>query len=273
MNYLADERALKRRSNPLQILPECQSILSVAVNYFPGDRQHAENTPRVAAYAQGDDYHDILIERLEQLAGFIEIQVGGSVPYRKYTDTGPLLEREFAQRSGLGWIGKNTMLIHPRRGSFFFLASVLTDLDLAVDAPFKNDRCGSCRRCLNACPTGAFPAERVLDSRRCISYLTIEYRSDIPEGLRPSMGRWVFGCDVCQDVCPWNVKFATPAQDRLLQLDPSMEHLDLASLATVTDEDFDRAYGATPLARPGAPGMRRNAEIARANELDPAPPS
>ena len=137
MNYLADDRAIKRRSDPLQILPECQSILTLAVNYLPGDQQHEKGTPRVAAYAQGDDYHEVLVERLEQLAGFIETQVGGSVPHRMYTDTGPLLEREFAQRSGLGWIGKNTCLISPSHGSYILLAELLLGVELVPDTLSK----------------------------------------------------------------------------------------------------------------------------------------
>ena len=216
MNYLADERALKRRSDPLQILPECQSILTVAVNYFPGDHQHVENTPRVAAYAQGDDYHDVLIERLEQLARFIETRVGGSVPHRKYTDTGPLLEREFAQRSGLGWIGKNTCLINPSHGSYLFLAELLLGVQLEPDTPFEEDHCGTCTRCVDACPTSCILPDRTIDARLCISYLTIEHKDFVPHELREKIGDWLFGCDICQQVCPWN-RFSLPTKDPAFQ--------------------------------------------------------
>ena len=219
----------------------------------------------MAKYARGRDYHDTLAEALDRLAARArEMGPAGTIA-RWFVDSGPVPERELAQRAGLGWIGKNTMLIDPRRGSFCFLASVLTDLEVAVDAPFASDRCGSCRRCLDACPTAAFPAARVLDGTRCVSYLTIENRGDIPRDLQPGVGRWIFGCDVCQDVCPWNQKYARHAVDDLLQLDPGMEHLDLERMLTVSDEEFQRWFGATALARSGAGGMRRNASVALDN--------
>jgi epoxyqueuosine reductase len=184
---------------------------------------------------------------------------------RWFVDAGPVPERELAQRAGLGWIGKNTMLIVPNLGSFVFLAAVLTDIDLAVDAPFEPDRCGSCRRCLEACPTQAFVDERVLDARRCISYLTIEHKGKISENLEHSMADWVFGCDVCQSVCPWNKKFAREVKAGILALDSSLSHLDLDWLSQIDDVEFERDLGWTPMERPGAVGIRRNARIAKAN--------
>lgn len=185
-------------------------------------------------------------------------------------DTSAVLERELAARAGLGWIGKNTMLISPTSGSYFFLATVLTNLDLAVDPPFEADRCGTCRRCLDACPTAAFPAPRVLDSRHCISYLTIEHDGAIAPSLWPAMAPWVFGCDVCQAVCPWNEKFARPAETPLPGLHPELEWLDLAEVLAVSDDEFTHRYGWTPLERPGAAGMRRNARIAASAITDGA---
>lgn len=165
----------------------------------------------VARYARGDDYHELLRERVRALHHWIEVELGHPVNARPYVDSGPILERDLAQRAGLGWFGKNTMLITPRAGSFVFLASLLVELELEPSAPFAADRCGSCTRCLDACPTGALREPRVLDANLCISYLTIEHREAIPESLRTSMGGLLYGCDICNDVCPWNVKFARDA--------------------------------------------------------------
>jgi len=174
-------------------------------------------------------------------------------------------ERELAQRAGLGWIGKNTMLIHPRLGSFTFIGVVLTDADLAPDLPFDADRCGSCRRCLDACPTEAFVEPRVLDARRCISYLTIERRGEFTAQERPLLGDWLFGCDICQDVCPWNVSFAHATTDPELAPRADVATPDIDVLAAVTAGEFDRRFGDTPFQRPGVAGMRRNATALQAN--------
>jgi epoxyqueuosine reductase len=186
MAYLASERSLARRADPRQVLPECRSILVLGTPYSappPAEAAQA-GRGRVAAYAWGDDYHDVLAGRLQALVAFIEAQAGQHVPNRWYTDTGPLLERDLAQRAGLGWIGKNTCLIHPRLGSYFLLAEVLLGLELEPDPAWLPDRCGSCRRCIQACPTGCILPDRTLDARRCISYLTIELKGPIPEELR-----------------------------------------------------------------------------------------
>ena len=163
-----------------------------------------ERTQRIASYAHGDDYHDILPARMKELVQFIEEQVGGPVQNRYYTDTGPILERDLAQRAGIGWIGKNTCLINPKQGSYFLLSEILLDLELEPDPPFTTDHCGTCTRCIEACPTDCILPNRTLDARRCISYLTIELKDDIPLELRDKIGDWVFGCDICQQVCPWN---------------------------------------------------------------------
>lgn len=269
MNYLADERALKRRSDPIQILPECQSILTVAVNCFPGDHQHAENTPRVAAYAQGDDYHDVLIERLEQLAGFIETQVGRSVPYRKYSDTGPLLEREFAQRSGLGWIGKNTCLINPSHGSYLLLAELLLGVQLEPDAPFEEDRCGACTRCVDACPTSCILPDRTIDARLCISYLTIEHKDFVPHELREKIGDWLFGCDICQQVCPWN-RFSLPTKDPVFQTRSFLKPPDIERFLNLAPGSWTKPLHGSPLLRPRRRGLVRNAAIVAGNHRNQA---
>src|SRR5215207_2946120 len=209
MDYLASERSRIRRADPREILPECRSILVLATPYSPSSSIRAEWTAseaggEVASYAWGDDYHDVLPARMKDLVQFIEEQVGGPVRNRWYTDTGPILERDLAQRAGIGWIGKNTCLIHPKHGSYFLLSEILLDLALEPDTPLTTDHCGTCTRCIEACPTDCILPNRTIDATRCISYLTVELKEDIPAELRDKMGNWVFGCDICQMVCPWN---------------------------------------------------------------------
>jgi epoxyqueuosine reductase len=206
-----------------------------------------------------------MIARLETLHAWIESEVGRAVRGKAYVDTGPILERDLAQRAGLGWMGKNTMLISPRHGSFFFLGALLLDLDLQPDAPFEADRCGSCTRCLEACPTDAFVEPRVLDANRCISYLTIEHRTEVAPALQPLMGDLIYGCDICQDVCPWNQRFATELPDP--ELAPRAENVapDPAELASLTDESFRERFKGSPIRRAKRIGLSRNALIALRN--------
>lgn len=263
MRYMA--RQERKRLDPATIVPGATRAVVVSRGYYHPDPPRRAHTGRVARYARGRDYHAALRKPLDQLAAYIKSLGSDETIARHFVDAGPVPERELAQRAGLGWIGKNTMLIDPQRGSFSFLGTVFTNLDLALDLPFEADRCGTCRRCLDACPTDAFPNERVLDSRRCISYLTIEHRGEIDPAQHEWLGDWVFGCDVCQDVCPWNVKFARPADDAVLEFDPTLAEVDLQELMAISDAAFDRRYGWTPLERPGPAGMRRNARIAAHN--------
>jgi epoxyqueuosine reductase len=203
----------------------------------------------------------VLGARLERLATAIREVVPGAAT-RCFVDAGPVPERELAQRAGLGWIGRNMMLIHPEIGSFTFIGVVLTDADLAPDLPFDADRCGTCRRCLDACPTDAFPEPHVLDATRCISYLTIEHRGAFNDEQCGDVGDWVFGCDVCQDVCPWNVSFAQATTDADLAPRAEVRAPDLRALLEMDQDAFARRYGDTPFARPGLTGMRRNAAAA-----------
>lgn len=255
------ERQAERRAHPATILPGATRAVVVTRNYYSEDPPPAPGTGRVARYARGKDYHRALRRPLTQLAAYVRSLGGADTLAKAYCDAGPVPERELAQRAGIGWIGKNTMLIDPGAGSFFFLAVILTNLDVALDLPFEADRCGSCRRCLDACPTGAFAAERVLDSRRCIAYLTIEHRGPLDATAATMLGEWVFGCDVCQEVCPWNVKFAQAADDPALEPDPALARLPLAQLVDIPDEEFERRYGHTALQRAGAEGTRRNARL------------
>jgi epoxyqueuosine reductase len=258
MTYLP-RGADKRRDTRLPF-EGVRSAIVVGLNY--GGKQP---TGTVARYARGADYHDVMIERLETLHEFVRERAGAPVRGKAYVDTGPILERDLAQRAGLGWIGKNTMLIHPRRGSFFFLGALLIDLDLRTDAPFDADRCGSCTRCLDACPTDAFVAPRTLDATRCISYLTIEHRSAIAPELQPLMGSLIYGCDICQDVCPWNHRFATETCDPALAARPENVQPDPAELVALTDETFGQRFKGSPIKRAKRSGLARNATIAIEN--------
>ncbi len=269
MNYLAGERARACRRDPRQILPECRSILVLGIPYPPPSvappaEEDGPPRGRVASYAWGQDYHLVLPERLRALVAFIEAQAGGPLPHRIYTDTVPLLERDLAQRAGLGWIGKNTCLINPRFGSTFFLAEILLGLDLEPDPPFEADRCGTCRRCIEACPTGCILPDRTLDARACISYLTIENKGEIPERLRPALGEWVFGCDICQAVCPWN-RFAPPEVDPAFAPLPGLPRPDLIAALNLDPQTFNRQFKTSPIQRARRRGYRRNAAVALGN--------
>jgi epoxyqueuosine reductase len=269
MGYLATDRALQRRADPLSILPECRSILVLGAPHPPpesapppaGEGPHG----RVAAYAWGDDYHESLKTRLGELVAFIEGRVGRPVTHRTYTDTGPLLERELAQRAGLGWIGKNTCLINPGMGSYFLLAEVLLGVGLVPDRPFTADHCGSCTRCLEACPTGCILPDRTLDARRCISYLTIELKGAVPPQLRPALGAWIFGCDICQQVCPWNQRFARPQGDGAFQPRRGVPLPALHQELNLSAQEFNRKFKGSPIRRTKRRGYLRNVAIALGN--------
>ena len=273
MNYLAEERSRLRRADPKQILPECKSILVLATPYSsPAGRGMSEGqgegentiTGNIASYARGIDYHDILPARMKELVQFIEGQVGGPVKNRWYTDTGPILERDLAQRAGIGWIGKNTCLIHPKQGSYFLLSEIFLDLALEPDPPFNTDHCGTCTRCIHACPTACILPNRTLDATRCISYLTIELKDDIPVELRDKLGDWVLGCDICQQVCPWN-RFAPegdPAFDAKTPLPSLTEEL------TLTPQAFNQRFKLSPVKRAKRRGYLRNVAVALGNAGD-----
>ena len=271
MRYL--NRQAKKRKNPQLADLDAKRVVIVLDNYYYQDsssnpnqnRQVAatETTPAIARYARGTDYHRVTLERLDQLVAFL--RSNGARAARPYVDTGPIAERELAQRAGLGWIGKNTMLLRPGLGSWFFIGSILTDLELDCDAPFTTDHCGSCTRCLDACPTGAFVDVRVLDATRCISYLTIEHKHAIPDELAPKLAGWAFGCDVCNEVCPWNERFATSSTVEAFRPRTTLEGAGPAHFDTMDEATFTAQFGDTPLARPGLARMRRNWRAALAS--------
>jgi epoxyqueuosine reductase len=269
MAYLARPDAVKKRADPRRVMPETRSIVVVGLNYYPGDFPSAGGQRgRVSRYAWGADYHDVMLERMDRFAEWINGQLGQRLTYRAYVDTGPLLERELAQRAGLGWIGKNTNLIHPRIGSYFFLGELLIGLELEPAPPFSDERCGTCTACLDACPTGALTAPYTLDARRCISYLTIEHRGSIPEETRPLISDWVFGCDVCQEVCPWNRRFAHPAREPTFR--PVNATLDLSKVLALDEDGFRSRFRDTPLWRARRAGLLRNAAVVLGNLGDSA---
>jgi epoxyqueuosine reductase len=264
MDYIASRRAAY--DHPRHVLDGVRSIVMMALPYRTAEP--APLTPgrgRVARYAWGAiDYHDLVRERLHALADDLRTLVPGAAT-RGVVDTAPLLERELAQLAGLGWVGKNTLLLNREAGSYFFLAALLTDAVLEYDAPWETDHCGSCTACLDACPTQAFPQPYVLDASRCISYLTIEHRSAIPAELREGLGDWLFGCDVCQEVCPWNRKPTSDAENAFAPL-PENDPVELTSLFALDDEAFRRRFRATPLWRARRRGLLRNAAIVLGNQ-------
>ena len=277
MNYLADERSRTRRANPLEILPECKSILVLAMPYNPPSRAERSDSEdeagrwagnevgaRIASYAHGNDYHDILPARMKELVQFMEEQVGGPIKNRWYTDTGPILERDLAQRAGIGWIGKNSCLINPKQGSYFLLSEIFLDLALEPDSSFVSDHCGTCTRCIQACPTDCILPNRTLDARRCISYLTIELKDDIPIELREKIGDWVFGCDICQMVCPWN-RFAPEGDSAFADKEPPHS---LTEELTLTPQTFNQRFKRTPIQRAKRRGYLRNVAVVLGNTGD-----
>jgi len=262
MQYI-ERGAAKRRDSRL-VVEGARSAIVVAMDY--GGR---EPSGPVARYARGTDYHDVMLDRLNDLLGAIrqvsEVPVAG----KAYVDTGPILERDLARRAGLGWFGKNTNLINPDLGSFFFLGALLVDLDLRPDEPFEADRCGTCTRCLEACPTQALVEPRVLDATRCISYLTIELRSAIPVELREPIGDLLYGCDICQSCCPWNVSFAQELKEPAFAPREFLIGKDSRTLAretlTMTQEEFNAAFRRSPVKRTKLRGLKRNAAVTLGN--------
>lgn len=256
-------------AHPRHVLETVNSVVMLATNYRTIEPADPEpNQARVSRYAWGEvDYHDLIRERLGKLADFLHERRPGCRT-RGVVDTAPLLERDFARLAGLGWFGKNTMLINKRAGSWLFLAALLTDVELEPDAPHETSHCGTCTRCLDACPTDAFPEPYVLDATKCISYLTIELRdSPVPEELRTGVGDWLFGCDVCQDVCPWNRK-APVSDEPAFQPSPDLAPADAIALLALDDEAFRERFRHSPLWRPRRAGIVRNAAIVLGNRGD-----
>lgn len=265
MDYL--RRHVEARRHPSSIVPDVKSVVMVGMNYNQRRLPQA-GAGRIASYAQGLDYHDVLRRKLNQLLVWVQEQAPGCLG-RGVVDTAPLLERDFARRAGLGWFGKNTMLLNKRLGSYFFLGALLLDVELTPDTPHLASHCGTCTACLDACPTQAFVAPGVLDSRRCLSYLTIELRGAVPDDLRPAMTDWLFGCDVCQEVCPWNRK-APPGMEDAFRAREDLVAVDLTDLLECTEAEFRQRFRGTALTRAKRRGLVRNAALILGNRGDRA---
>jgi epoxyqueuosine reductase len=269
MEYLANENARRARAEPRRLVPLAQSIVVCAALYPPPTVLPADiRLGGMAAYAVGDDYHEVLSARLWELCRRINMIAGRACQHRVYTDSGPVLERELAVRAGIGWIGKNSMAIHPRFGSHFFLAEIITEYSFAPDLPDSMDRCGACRRCVLACPAGCILPDRTIDSSRCLAYLTIEKRGSIPREQRKLMDRWVFGCDICQSVCPWNHK-SVNAVEPCFQPRSELPYIDLVSALGYSEMDFAMRFRKSALRRARRDGFRRNLILAAGNSKNP----
>ena len=275
MTWMARDDAVRRRLDPTAVLPGCRSLVMLSMSYAPGPEDQNSHEPRdtdglraaVARYAQGRDYHLEFEERLARLSALIG-ERWPDAGVKPYVDYGPVLEREHAQQAGLGWVGKNTMLIHPRLGSWTLLGTLMSTVEFPADEPFAADRCGTCVRCIDACPTGAITGPRRVDARLCISYLTIELRGSIPVSLRPAIGARIFGCDICQEVCPWNdgpPEGNLPAASWGGPVPPRAMASWAEELLDLTDAEFRSRYGETVFARPGREGMLRNLCVGMGN--------
>lgn len=254
MHYLGNNR--EKRYNPALLVEGARTVISVLYNYFPTQPQPHSHHYKISKYAFGKDYHHIIRRKLKDLLDDIQ-QVTGPVNARVFTDSAPVLDRAWAQKSGLGFIGKNSCLIHPRKGSFFFIGHIITTLELPETPSNVHDYCGTCRRCIDACPTGAIVEAHVLDARKCISYLTIEYKGEMPAGLKSNFENWIFGCDICQDVCPWN-KFSKPHQEPLFAMSESLKAMNRNDWETMDQSKFEQLFGESAIKRTGFAGLKRN---------------
>jgi epoxyqueuosine reductase len=254
MRYM--ENHFDLRIDPSRLVPGAKSVITLLMNYFPAEQQPADS-PRIAKYAYGEDYHEVIRAKLNQLLDKMRSTIG-QIDGRGFVDSAPVLERSWAQRSGLGWIGKNGNLLNREAGSFFFIATLIVDIALEYDAPFAGDYCGTCRRCIDACPTEAISDERVVDGSKCISYFTIELKDQLlPETMKGRFDDWVFGCDTCQDVCPWN-RFARPATEPAFTPLPAILNFRTSDWEELTEEKFREIFRHSAIKRTKWAGLRRN---------------
>jgi len=254
MHYM--ERYFDMRIDPRQLVPGANSVITLLLNYFPTEKQHTDEL-KISKYAYGKDYHEVIREKLNKYIENLKLAVG-DFHGRGFVDSAPVLERAWAQRSGLGWVGKNGNLINKQMGSFFFIATLITDLDLVPDEPFAKDYCGTCSRCIDACPTDAILPGKVVDGSKCISYFTIELKDMlIPNEMKGKFENWMFGCDICQDVCPWN-RFSKPTNE--IEFTPLPEILDLSTKEweMMSEEKFKKLFDHSPLSRSKLKGIQRN---------------
>lgn len=261
MHYM--EQHFDLRTDPRKLVPGAKSVITLLLNYYPEEQQQS-HAPKIAKYAYGTDYHYVIREKLNHLLAFIKANIG-DVDGRGFVDSAPVLERSWAVRSGLGWVGKNGNLLTKHSGSFFFIATLITDLDLQPDAPFSTDYCGTCTKCIDACPTDAIVSPTVVDGSKCISYLTIELKDALmPQGFEGKMNGWMFGCDVCQDVCPWN-RFSKPNTEAYFKPIPEVLNLSLAEWEAMSEESFKTIFKNSPIKRTKWQGVQRNLKMVKIN--------
>lgn len=268
MDYMANHFDL--RVDPTILVPGAKSVITLTQNYYPSKLQNQED-PLIAKYAYGQDYHEVIRNKLKKLMFRIREEIG-QVEGRGFVDSAPVLERSWALRSGLGWIGKNGNIINPKKGSFFFIATLITDLALEADAPFNTDHCGTCTRCIDQCPTEAILPNKVLDASKCISYFTIELREAlIPEHMNGKFKNWIFGCDICQDVCPWN-RFAKPNQEPAFKPISGLLEMKEKDWQEMTEENFKQIFKNSPMKRTKFMGIKRNLSfIINSSVHEPSP--
>ncbi len=254
MKYM--ENYFELRVNPLKLVPGAKSVITLLLNYFPSAKQNID-APKISTYAWGNDYHEVIKSKLNLFLQEMRNNIG-EVNGRGFVDSAPVLERAWAQRSGLGWIGKNGNLINKQSGSFFFIATLIVDLELEYDDPMAKDYCGSCRKCIDACPTDAISENRVVDGSQCISYFTIELKDMlIPDERKGEFRNWMFGCDICQDVCPWN-RFSTPHHETAFTPIPEILNFTTQDWEALTEERFKKIFRNSPLKRAKFSGIKRN---------------
>ncbi|NJB84511.1 epoxyqueuosine reductase [Lewinella marina] len=254
------ENHFDKRVDPTKLVPGARSVVSLLYNYFPADDTPSREAPKLARYAYGEDYHRVVRGKLRELVARLEESIGAPIDGRVFVDSAPVLERDWAARAGTGWTGKNTLLLNPKAGSYFFLAEIISDLAPATDTGIR-DHCGTCTRCIEACPTEAIsPAGYVVDGSRCISYLTIELREAIPEEFRGRMEGWAFGCDICQEVCPWN-RFSTPHREPAFEPHPDLPGMGEREWREMTEEVFRRVFQKSAVKRTKFSGLRRNIDF------------
>ncbi len=259
MHYM--ENYFDLRVDPTRLVPGAKSVITLLLNYYPSEKQE-DSAPRISKYAYGKDYHLIIKEKLYAFLAELKASIG-AIEGRGFVDSAPVLERAWAREAGLGWIGKNGNLIHKNAGSFYFIATLITDLKLQADNPFTKDFCGTCNRCVEACPTGAILPEKVIDGSRCISYYTIELKSHIKPTLeKGQLDGWLFGCDTCQDVCPWN-RFSKPHTNKNFNAIPEILQLNTSQWEEMTEETFKQVFGNSPLQRTRFKGIKRNLQLLR----------